>query len=116
MEMEDYQMEKDIQSIMKQVDERQEELLDLLKTLIRFRTPAPPARNTEEEQAYIASFLKNKGFDIDTWDVYPNDPNVVGVLKGKESDAYQSLMINGHVDVAEIGEDEQGEVVPCIPG
>ncbi len=115
MEMEDYQMEKDIQSIMKQVDERQEELLDLLKTLIRFRTPAPPARNTEEVQAYIASFLKNKGFDIDTWDVYPNDPNVVGVLKGKESDAYQSLMINGHVDVAEIGEDEQWEVDPFIP-
>ncbi len=42
----------------------------------------------------------------DRWDVYPHDPNVVGIRKGTDSDAYQSLLINGHIDVAQVEEGE----------
>ncbi len=108
-------METPLQLLIDQVEERKEELIDLLKTLISFKTPAPPARNTAEAQQYVADFLKNFGFAIDMWDVYPNDPNVVGVLKGTESDHYKSLIVNGHIDVAEVSEDENWEEDPFTP-
>ncbi len=41
------------------------------------------------------------------WDLYSNDPIVVGTLKGKKSADYQSLIINGHMDVAEVQENEK---------
>ncbi|MDL4839624.1 acetylornithine deacetylase [Aquibacillus rhizosphaerae] len=105
-------MEQKLISLLEQVDQRQDELIDLLKQLISFQTPAPPARNTKEAQTFIANRLKQQGFSIDMWDVYPNDPNVVGVLKGSESDDFKSLIINGHIDVAEVHEDEEWEVDP----
>jgi|SRR5690625_137483 len=108
-------MEAKIRELIEQVDARQSELLELVKTLITFKTPAPPARNTKEAQDYIASFLRESGFEIDMWEVYSGDPNVVGVLKGEAAQQYQSLIINGHIDVAEIGEDEQWEGDPFTP-
>nr|WP_305034061.1 acetylornithine deacetylase [Ammoniphilus sp. YIM 78166] len=104
-----------LKQLITQIDERQEELIDLLSKLIQFKTPAPPARNTEEAQQFIANFLREKGFTIDKWDLYPGDPNVVGVLKGTEPDRYKSLIINGHVDVAEVNVDEAWEVDPFTP-
>lgn len=104
-----------IEHIHKEIDKRKEELFNLLKTLISFQTPAPPARNTEEAQQFVAGFLRDKGFAIDQWDVYPGDPNVVGTLKGTNPDAFNSLIVNGHMDVAEVSEDEKWETNPFIP-
>lgn len=97
------------------VEQREEELLALASKLIAFRTPAPPARNTEGAQAFVASYLEERGFSVDRWDVYPGDPNVVGVLKGTEPDAYRSLIVNGHIDVAEVGADEPWDQDPFAP-
>ncbi|GAA0430438.1 acetylornithine deacetylase [Lentibacillus halophilus] len=101
--------------LVNQVDYRQDELVDLLKELIQFKTPAPPARNTEEAQQFIDSFLQEKGLSTDKWDVYPGDPNVVGVRKGTHSDSHRSLIVNGHVDVAEVNEDEAWVSDPFTP-
>ena len=49
-----------ITRLINQVGDRQEELIQLLKHLIQYKTPAPPARNTEEAQDFIASFLEKK--------------------------------------------------------
>jgi acetylornithine deacetylase/succinyl-diaminopimelate desuccinylase family protein len=108
-------MKDKLNEILAMVDTREQELIDLLEKLIRFDTPAPPARNTVEVQQFIASFLAERGFEIDQWDVYQGDPNVVGVLKGKESSYYKSLIINGHVDVAEVHEDESWQTGPFQP-
>ena len=108
-------MEDQLNHLINEVDARQEELIHLLKQLIRFKTPAPPARNTEDAQQFIASFLEEKGFQIDKWDVYPGDPNVVGVLKGMHSNDYKSLIVNGHVDVAEVSADEEWITGPFTP-
>ncbi len=94
-----------ITQILEQVDRRKEELIDQVGDLIRFQTPSPPARNTKEAQHYIASKLNSLGFEVDMWDVFPDDPNVVGTLKGTHSGKANSLIINGHMDVAEVGED-----------
>lgn len=108
-------MKHKVDEIIQLVEERQDELVDLLCQLIRYETPAPPARNTTEAQHFISQFLEEKGFSIDTWDVYPGDPNVVGVLKGTSSENYKSLIINGHVDVAEVDESEEWETNPFTP-
>lgn len=104
-----------LQELLELVDHHQDELIELVKRLISYKTPAPPARNTVEAQTYIAEYLKELGFSIDMWDVYPNDPNVVGTLTGTNPDEYKSLIINGHVDVADVSEAEQWESDPFTP-
>lgn len=69
-------IEKEI-DILTAVDERKGELLQILGDLILFPTVSPPARNTTEAQRYIEQFLKDEKFETVSWDVYPNDPNVV---------------------------------------
>ncbi|ENH95965.1 acetylornithine deacetylase [Gracilibacillus halophilus YIM-C55.5] len=100
-------MTKDLERLLEKIENRQDELVNLLETLIRHPTPAPPARNTAPAQQYIASMLQDCGCEVDQWDVYPNDPNVVGTLKGSDSQNYQSLIINGHMDVAEVNDHEE---------
>lgn len=104
-----------ITDLMNQVDSRQDELIEILTTLIRYETPAPPARNTKEAQDYVAKFLTQHNFTIDTWELYPNDPIVVGTKKGTHSQTHQSLIINGHMDVAEIQADEKWLTSPFEP-
>ncbi len=39
-------------------------------------------------------FLRKRNFSIDKWDVYPNDPNVVGVKKrGKKVTHIKVLLL-----------------------
>lgn len=105
----------DISSLLDQIDSREAELVGLLCKLISFETPAPPARNTAQAQAFVGNYLSSLGFSIDTWDVYPGDPNVVGVRKGTASDNHKSLILNGHMDVAEVEAGEAWETGPFQP-
>lgn len=82
---------------------RQQELFDLASALIAFPTLSPPGRNTSAAQSYVADYLANMGFEVDRFDVYPWDADVVGRLPGQDSAHSASLLINGHIDVAEIG-------------
>ncbi|WP_078430600.1 acetylornithine deacetylase [Alkalihalobacterium alkalinitrilicum] len=107
--------ETSIISLLNQVNDRKGEIIDLAKTLIRFKTPSPPARNTDEAQTFVSTYLKELGFSIDKWDVYKGDPNVVGILSGSNSDEYNSLLINGHIDVASVEEGEQWDQDPFSP-
>lgn len=90
--------------ISKVVDEQKEQLLQILADLIGFQTVSPPARNTVDAQTYIASFLEEQGFQTDSWEVYRNDPNVVATKKGSDDQNFNSLIINGHIDVADVGD------------
>lgn len=106
---------KELDVVIQQVEKRQAELIQLVERLVRFETPAPPARNTADAQGFIAEFLRERGFQIDQWEVYPGDPNVVGTLKGQAPESYKSLIINGHIDVAEVSPDEPWEAGPFTP-
>jgi len=108
-------MPTDLTAILDLVDARQDELVALLCTLISYETPAPPARNTQQAQAFVGSYLADLGFAIDMWDVYPGDPNVVGVLKGSGGDRFNSLILNGHMDVAEVSPGEAWDTGPFKP-
>jgi acetylornithine deacetylase/succinyl-diaminopimelate desuccinylase family protein len=63
----------------------------------------------------MATSLEKLGFEVDQWEVYPGDPNVVGLLKGSSPEEYQSLIINGHIDVAEVDECSGWERPPFEP-
>jgi acetylornithine deacetylase len=97
------------------VKAREKELVELLMQLVRFPTPSPPARNAEEAQQFVARFLKQLDFNVDQWEVYPGDPNVVGIRKGTDSQRYMSLILNGHIDVAQVEEGEEWRKPPFHP-
>lgn len=87
------------------IAERREELFALLAELIAHPTVSPPARNSSGAQSLIARKLRELGFDVDRWTVFPGDDNVVGRLRGTAPERANSLIVNGHIDVAEVGDD-----------
>lgn len=95
-----------------EVEARKEELLKLLSDLVAFPTVSPPARNTNDVQYFINGYLQQLGFKTNQWEMYPGDSNVVGILQGGSSDQYHSLIVNGHVDVAEVGDDSEWTTSP----
>jgi len=101
-----------IAKITSEIEASKGELLDLLSDLVAFPTVSPPARNTNEVQEFIKGYLEELDFITDKWDVYPGDPNVVGILQGKSSGQFNSLIINGHVDVAEVGDTKEWSSSP----
>ncbi|MBH9580597.1 acetylornithine deacetylase [Staphylococcus felis] len=78
---------------------------DILKTLISYNTESPPARNTLPLQMIIKSWLEALNFDVQTIPFYENDAIIVGTLKGEDPTA-PKLILNGHVDVAEVENDQ----------
>src|SRR5690606_20811284 len=46
------------------------------------------------------------------WEIYPGDPNVTGIKYGLQRDSYCSLLLNGHIDVAEVGNDTNWKYNP----
>ncbi|AZU61849.1 acetylornithine deacetylase [Neobacillus mesonae] len=105
-------MDRLVESISRQVEDRKSELIDLLGQLISYPTVSPPARNTNEIQDFIKDYLDKLGFKTDKWEVYPGDPNVIGILKGEASTEFNSLIVNGHVDVAEVGDEKEWRSSP----
>ncbi|WP_082234505.1 acetylornithine deacetylase [Halobacillus massiliensis] len=100
-------MENKLSQLLKEVEEREDEVTELLSKLVAYPTVSPPARNCEDIQKFIADQLKALNFSIDSWDLYPGDPVVVGTKEGTLENQAKSLIINGHVDVAAIDENEQ---------
>ncbi len=60
----------------------------------------------------LSGYLNELGFKTDMWEVYPGDSNVVGILPGNSPELYKSLIVNGHVDVAEVGDDNEWDSSP----
>src|SRR5699024_7086551 len=95
---------------------------DLIDMLIKFNTESPPARNTDPLQDDIEDLLKElnfeieriqqyenedlrkeRNFEIERIPLYENDSVINAVLRGTDKDA-PKLILNGHVDVAEVGD------------
>jgi formylaminopyrimidine deformylase len=92
------------EAIRQAIRARSSELLDLASHLIRYPTLSPPGRNTVELQGEIARYLGDAGFETDTFEVFPGDVDVVGTRPGSDPKRHASIIFNGHVDVAEIGD------------
>lgn len=97
------------------VDKRQDELIDLALDLISFPNVSPPGRNSTPVQDFIQAYLEGLGCSIDRWEYFPGDPNIVSVFPGTDSGNYKSLILNTHVDVAEVGDFAQWSFDPFKP-
>ena len=101
-----------IAQLQQQAEERQVELFALLAQLIAFPTVSPPARNTLDAQQFVEKQLQASGFETELWEVYPGDPNVTALRPGTQRESYRSLLLNGHIDVAEVGDDGEWQRDP----
>lgn len=78
----------------------QTEAVDLLATLVRFETDNPPGGNEAPAQHWVAERMQKLGMEVDLFDALPGRPNAVGVWKG--TGGGRSVILNGHIDVAEV--------------
>lgn len=108
-------LDRDIAAVDRHIRDHADDLRDLAAALIAFATVSPPGRNTAAAQAFVAERLRALGCRVEQFDVYPGDPDVVGVLPGTASDAHASLILNGHIDVAEVGDPAAWSTPPFVP-
>ena len=107
-------MDREVQRrVIDVVEDRKEEIVSVLEKLIRFETPCPPGVNTIPAQKWMAKKFEKMGFTTDMFDVSPGEPDVVGVLKGAGEG--RSLILNGHIDVAEVRPGESWTRAPFDP-
>lgn len=99
--------------VLQEVEDSREEIVDLLAQMIRFKTPNPPGVNTLPAQRWMKERLEDLGFTVEMFDVFPGEPNVVGILKGSGNG--RSITLNGHMDVAEVRPDEPWRRDPFDP-
>ncbi|NLO90282.1 MAG: acetylornithine deacetylase [Clostridia bacterium] len=99
----------------KLIEERTEELIDLASKLISFPNVSPPGRNSGEVQNFIENYLKNLDAEIIRWETFKGDPNIVAVMHGTHPQKHKSLVLNTHVDVAEVGDNSQWSFDPFKP-
>ncbi|MCK1305244.1 ArgE/DapE family deacylase [Bradyrhizobium sp. 45] len=92
----------DIKSeLLLRLSEREREMVDFLRRLIRIPTPNPPG-DTNEAVALIEQFLSGRGIAHEI--VAPNSkmPNLIAQFAGDRDGA--RLVMNGHVDVFPAGD------------
>lgn len=104
-----------INALCLEVDKKREELFDLCFKLIEYPNVSPPGRNSTQVQDYIENYLKKLGCLVDRWETFPGDPNLAATLPGTASQEYQSLVLNAHVDVAEVGDTSNWSFDPFKP-
>ncbi|WP_145386794.1 acetylornithine deacetylase [Staphylococcus capitis] len=90
------------------MNQRQFEILNML---VEFNTESPPGRNTDQLQNEIELLLRDLGFSIQREHLYDNDSIIVATLKGEDSEA-PKLILNGHVDVASVDDDQYWQYPP----
>lgn len=89
----------------------EQRLFELLDGLVKYNTESPPGRNTDPLQDDIEQLLKTLNFDIQREHLYENDSVIVATLKGEDEDA-PKLILNGHVDVANVDDDSNWHYPP----
>jgi succinyl-diaminopimelate desuccinylase len=82
-------------------DNERDRLTDLLAALIRFPSPDPPG-DEAEISAFLAGYLTDLGFDVETDAFAPNRINVVARLRAKTSGP--ALVFSAHMDTMPTGD------------
>lgn len=99
-------------SLLAAVTAHQDHLVTILSRLVAFETVSPPARNTIGVQQYVADQLTEAGATVNQQPFYEQDRLLSAVLRGSNHMHYQSLILNGHVDVAALTDADKWETDP----
>lgn len=94
------------QALLQALEDHQDDLFEKLGQLVAFKTVSPTARNTTPLQEMITTQLETAGFDVKTQPFYDTDTLVSATLHGTDAKAHNSLLLNGHVDVATIADQD----------
>lgn len=78
----------------------QDDLTALLATLVRFETDNPPGKNEAGAQEWVAARMRKLGMEVEVFDALPGRPDAVGLWRG--AGGGRSVILNGHIDVAEV--------------
>ncbi|PUU87518.1 MAG: acetylornithine deacetylase or succinyl-diaminopimelate desuccinylase, partial [Halanaerobium sp.] len=117
------------------IDQNRENFIEFLKKLISKDTTninhGIDGGHELNGQEIIISKFKELGLDIETFEPenkklkkyaeaslghnYQNRPNVVGVLKGKDSKNHKSIILNGHIDTMPFNKIDQWYSHPLEP-
>jgi acetylornithine deacetylase/succinyl-diaminopimelate desuccinylase family protein len=96
-----------VAAVLAELDRSEEFLIELTRRMVRIPTVNPkfevdPALNRE---AYLQRDLQREldeiGMQTELYDVFPDRPNLTGVLPGSDE---RSLILCGHVDVVPVGD------------
>ncbi|MBI4240379.1 MAG: ArgE/DapE family deacylase [Candidatus Rokubacteria bacterium] len=101
------------QRVLGAVEAAQSDVVRLLAELVRFETDNPPGGNEGPAQRWMAERMRQLDLEVDLFDALPGRPNAVGVLKG--TGGGHSLILNGHMDVAEVRQRETWRRDPFEP-
>ena len=105
------------QKVLQIVESEKADILDFLETLIGFNTACPPGQNTAPAQDWLQKELESRGLTTELFDVFPGEQDLVGLLQGVGDG--RSIILNGHIDVAEVREGEgwsHGPFDPFVEG
>lgn len=96
-----------VEKVIRRIEESREFVIGLAQNLIRIPSVNPKFQvdkgiNKEADvQQVVASHLAAVGMVCDSYDVFPERPNVYAYWEGTDE---RSLIINGHVDVVPVGD------------
>ena len=99
--------------ILEALDKSHADLTALLAALVRFETDNPPGKNEAPAQEWMAAEMRKLGLEVDVFDALPGRPNAVGVWRG--TGGGRSVILNGHIDVAEVRQRSAWERDPFDP-
>jgi succinyl-diaminopimelate desuccinylase len=100
-------------ALLAEIDARREEIVGFLQGFLREATPNPPG-DTRGAAEHIRRFLDAQGLPHRTVDPHPEMPNIVGTWEaGAEG---RHLVLNGHIDVFPVEEDDPRWIVPPWSG
>jgi succinyl-diaminopimelate desuccinylase len=82
------------------------EVVELTRTLVRIPSVFRPGESEGDEArvaAFVKSWLRREGFAVETQEVAPGRPNVLGWI-GDKAPGSRSLLLEGHTDVVTEGD------------
>ena len=83
-----------------------DEVIELTRALVRIPSvyrPGDPEATEARVAAFVESWFRREGFDVEVQDVAPGRPNVIGSL-GEKRPGQRSLLLEGHTDVVTEGD------------
>ena len=104
-----------LEKVWEEIEANPDRVVALTQEMVRIPSVNPKFEKKQglNNEAQVAELvrdrLKSGGFDTESWEVFPDRPNVVGNLEGDED---RSLILCGHIDTVPVGNKANWTVDP----